>query len=38
MRTGIAGVARQMVIVPVEQELAIYARFREELAIASGSS
>jgi len=38
MRTGIAGVARQMVIVPVEQELAIYSRFREELAIASGSS
>jgi GTP-binding protein EngB required for normal cell division len=37
MRTGIAGVARQMVIVPVEQELAIYARFREELAIAGGS-
>jgi GTP-binding protein EngB required for normal cell division len=38
MRTGIAAVARQMVIVPVEQELSIYARFREELAIAGGSS
>ena len=38
MRAGIAGVARQMVIVPVEQELSIYARFREELAIAGGSS
>jgi len=38
MRTGIAGVARQMVIVPVEQELSIYARFREELAIATGTS
>jgi len=30
-------VARQMVIVPVEQELSIYARFREELAIAGGT-
>jgi GTP-binding protein EngB required for normal cell division len=38
MRTGIAGVARQMVIVPVEQELSIYARFREELAIAGGAT
>jgi 50S ribosome-binding GTPase len=37
MRTGIAGVARQMVIVPIEQELSIYARFREELAIAGGT-
>jgi GTP-binding protein EngB required for normal cell division len=37
MRTGIAGVARRMVIVPVEQELSIYARFREELAIAGGT-
>ena len=37
MRTGIAGVARQMVVVPVEQELSIYARFREELAIAGGT-
>jgi GTP-binding protein EngB required for normal cell division len=37
MRTGIAGVARQMVIAPVEQELSIYVRFREELATASGT-
>jgi hypothetical protein len=36
MRTGIAEVARQMVMVPVEQELSIYTRFRDELAIAGG--
>ena len=36
MRTGIAGVAREMVIMPVEQELSIYDRFRAELAIARG--
>ena len=36
MRTGIAAVAQQMVIMPVEQELSIYTRFREELAIADG--
>ncbi len=38
MRAGIAGVARQMVLVPVEQELAIYSQFRDELAVASGGS
>jgi hypothetical protein len=36
MRAGIAEVARQMVMVPVEQELAIYTRFRDELAVAAG--
>jgi len=38
MRAAIAGVARQMVLVPVEQELAIYAQFRKELAVAGGGS
>jgi hypothetical protein len=38
MRAGVADVARQMVMVPVEQELSIYARFRDELAIANGRS
>jgi GTP-binding protein EngB required for normal cell division len=38
MRAGIAEVARQMVMVPVEQELSIYTRFRDELAIADGRS
>jgi hypothetical protein len=38
MRTGIAGVARRMVVVPVEQELSVYARFRDELAIAGGGN
>jgi GTP-binding protein EngB required for normal cell division len=38
MRAGIAGVARRMVVVPVEQELSVYARFRDELVIASGGS
>ena len=36
MRAGIADVARQMVVTPVEQELSTYARFREELAVARG--
>jgi hypothetical protein len=38
MRAGIAGVARQMVLVPVEQELAVYTQFRDELTVASGAS
>jgi hypothetical protein len=36
MRDGIAGVAREMVVVPVEQELSIYTRFCDELAVAAG--
>jgi len=36
MRDGIAGVAREMVVVPVEQELSICTRFRDELAVAAG--
>src|SRR6266516_5943547 len=36
MRAGIAEVARQMVILPVEQELSTYTRFRDELAVAAG--
>jgi GTP-binding protein EngB required for normal cell division len=36
MRSAIAEVALQLVIVPVEQELSVFARFREELAIARG--
>ena len=36
MRAGITEVARQTVLVPVEQELAVYAQFRDELAVASG--
>jgi hypothetical protein len=36
MRAGIAGVAHRMVVVPVDQELAVYARFRDELAVARG--
>jgi GTP-binding protein EngB required for normal cell division/ABC-type sugar transport system permease subunit len=36
MRAGIADVARQMVLVPVEQELSVYTRFRDELAVADG--
>jgi GTP-binding protein EngB required for normal cell division len=38
MRAGIAVVARQMVVAPVEQELSVYTRFRAELAIADGGS
>jgi GTP-binding protein EngB required for normal cell division len=34
MRAGTAGVARQMVVTPVEQELATYAGFCDELALA----
>jgi hypothetical protein len=36
MRAGIAEVARQMVILPVEQELSTCTRFRDELAAAAG--
>jgi hypothetical protein len=36
MRAEIAGVARRMVLLPVEQELSVYGRFRDELAIARG--
>jgi GTP-binding protein EngB required for normal cell division len=35
MHEGVAAVAREMVIGPVEHELSEYARFREELAVAS---
>jgi GTP-binding protein EngB required for normal cell division len=38
MQTEIAGVARRMVLIPVEQELSVYGRFRDELAIARGAS
>ncbi|HXZ75393.1 MAG TPA: ABC transporter [Streptosporangiaceae bacterium] len=38
MRTEIAGVARRMVLIPVEQELSVYDRFRDELAVARGAS
>jgi hypothetical protein len=34
MRAGIAGVAEQMVLAPVDRELSEFARFRAELAIA----
>jgi GTP-binding protein EngB required for normal cell division len=34
MRAEIAGVARRMVLLPVEQELSVYGRFRDELAVA----
>jgi len=36
MRAEIADVARRMVLIPVEQELSVYGRFREELATARG--
>ena len=36
MRAEIAGVARRMVLLPVEQELSVYGRFRDELAVARG--
>jgi hypothetical protein len=36
MRAEIAEVARRMVLVPVEQELSVYGRFRDELAVARG--
>jgi hypothetical protein len=34
MRAGVAGAARHMVVTPVEQELAAYAGFTKELAVA----
>jgi hypothetical protein len=37
MRTGIADVARQYVVVPVERELSEFARFHDELAVARGA-
>jgi hypothetical protein len=36
MRAGIADVARQFVVVPVERELSEFARFHDELAAARG--
>jgi len=36
MRAGIADVARQFVVVPVERELSEFARFHDELAVARG--
>ena len=36
MRAEIGDVARRMVLVPVEQELSDYGRFRDELAVARG--
>jgi GTP-binding protein EngB required for normal cell division len=38
MRAGIADVARQFVVVPVERELSEFARFHDELAVARGAS
>ena len=37
MRAGIGTVARDMVVIPTEQELAEFARFRGEFQVASGS-
>ena len=37
MRTGIAEVARQLVVAPVERELSEFARFHDELAVARGA-
>jgi energy-coupling factor transporter ATP-binding protein EcfA2 len=37
MRAGIADVARQLVVTPVERELSEFARFHEELAVARGA-
>jgi hypothetical protein len=37
MRAGIAGVASQFVVVPVERELSEFARFHDELAVARGA-
>ena len=37
MRAGIGTVARDMVVIPAEQELAEFARFRSEFHVASGS-
>lgn len=36
MRTGIAAVARDMVVIPTEQELAEFGRFRTEYQVAAG--
>ena len=38
MRDRIAGVADEMVIVPAEQELSEFNRYREEVRIASGDA
>ncbi len=38
MRARIAVVAREMAIVPAEQELSEYRRFQEELRVAAGQS
>ena len=38
MRAGIVVVAREMAIVPAEQELSEYRRFQEELQVAAGLS
>ena len=38
MRAGIADVARQFVVMPVERELSEFARFHDELAVARGGS
>jgi hypothetical protein len=37
MRAGIADVARQFVVVPVERELSEFARFHDELTVARGA-
>jgi hypothetical protein len=37
MRAGIADVAGQFVVVPVERELSEFARFHDELAVARGA-
>jgi GTP-binding protein EngB required for normal cell division len=37
MRSGIAEVGHRLVVLPVEQELAIYTQFRDELAVARGA-
>jgi hypothetical protein len=37
MRAGIADVARQFVVLPVERELSEFGRFHEELAVARGA-
>jgi GTP-binding protein EngB required for normal cell division len=37
MRAGIAVVARDMVVIPTEQELAEFSRFRSELQVAAGA-
>jgi GTP-binding protein EngB required for normal cell division len=34
MRAGVADVAQRLVVTPVEQELSMYTRFRQELAVA----